>query len=73
MKMKSIRLDFPAENLSINNGDLLCILRDALQDKARTTSNLGVMNAAIAMSHSVANSDVDEYDDRYGGPVFYIP
>lgn len=73
MKMKSIRIDFPAEGISINDRDIPALIAAALmagKDKASTAGGQVLHAAAVACSKA---SYVEEYDDRFGGPVFYIP
>jgi len=73
MKCKSIRIDFPVKRLSVSNKQLLDILSWALAAHAAETSNEGEARAAAVMAASACHARVDEYDDRDGGPVFYIP
>jgi len=71
-KMKSIRLDFPAEGLSIKNSEIAPLIAAALMagvDKA-TKKGKPVLKAA-ALAARVAT--VEEFDDRFGHPVFYVP
>jgi hypothetical protein len=73
MDMKSIRLDFPAAGLSISNHEIIVLLQDALIAAATSGASKGRREAARALAAAVAQADINEYDDRYGGPVFYIP
>jgi hypothetical protein len=71
-KMKSIRLDFPAEGISIKNEEIAHLIAAALMagtDKA-TKKGKPVLKAAAMAARS---ANVDEYDNRFGSPVFYVP
>jgi len=72
---KSIRLDFPAADLSVSDRDLIVVLQDALLLYATNpnATNQGKLRASIRLNQAVARAQVDNYDDRFGGPVFYIP
>lgn len=71
--MKSIRLDFPAAGLSLSNSEILTVMQDAFLHMATHAKSEGRRGAAFALSRATADAEVHEYDDRYGGPVFYIP
>lgn len=71
-KMKSIRLDFPAEGISLKNDEIAHLIAAALMagtDKA-TKKGKPVLKAAAVAARS---ANVEEFDNRFGTPVFYIP
>lgn len=72
-QMKSIRLDIPASALSISNDDLLALMQDAFLQAATSHISKGYREAAAALSKATSEAKVNSYDDRYGGPVFYVP
>lgn len=68
MKMKSIRLDFPA-HLAAGRSDeqikgMLVVILRAMPDLLPMRN--AFLNAALKVN-------VDSYDDNDGSPVFYIP
>lgn len=71
-KMLSVRLDFPADKFPVPAEKLPALLMAALLNATDLNKNTKGNEALrrVAMQSKVS---VDEYDDRYGGPVFYIP
>lgn len=70
---KSIRLDFPAAGVSLSDHEILVLLQDALIAAATSKTTRGRQIVAAKLASAAARTHVDSYDDRYGGPVFYIP
>lgn len=70
---KSIRLDFPAAGLAISDRELIILLQDCFLAAATSGTTKGRQQAALKLSRAASFAQVNSYDDRYGGPVFYIP
>lgn len=71
-KMKSIQLNFPAEGISLKNEEIAHLIAAALMAGAEKATKKGkpVLKAAAVAARS---ANVEEYDDRFGSPVFYVP
>lgn len=73
MKMKSIRLDFPAEGLSLGDREILIAVQDAFLVLATASTTAGRRRVGETLARAVVGARVDAYDDALGSPVFYVP
>jgi len=82
MKMKSIRLDFPANVTNgLSNSQILAILGAALAIAHKKANTEPVKSTFLELAQSTVRARVNEFDDlreKNGGvpctgPVFYIP
>lgn len=71
-KMYSIRLDFPAKYAEGLTKPQILRLLSATLDTGAAAKKLGYERATLT-AMSLCESEVNEYDDKHGGPVFYIP
>lgn len=70
---KSIRLDFPADMINLSDQELLALMQDCFLAGMTSGTTKARQRAALSLSQAVSKACVKDYDDRYGGPVFYIP
>jgi hypothetical protein len=70
--MKSVRLDFPAEGISLSNEQITHVIAAGLASAASKSNKAGksVLKAAAVAARSAS---VDEFDNRFGHPIFYVP
>lgn len=70
---KSIRLDFPALGLSLSDDELLTLIQDCFIAAATSNTTRARREAAQVLARAVVGAQVNHFDDRLGGPVFYVP
>jgi hypothetical protein len=73
MNCRSIRLDFPADGLSISDKEVLILIQDCFIAAATSGTTIGRREAAMKLAKAASEARVERYDNRYGSPVFYVP
>jgi hypothetical protein len=71
MKMQSIRLDI--QDTGMKGPELKRLLAAALRKAAAHNAVDSEAEALGALADAAQGASVNDYDDQYGGPVFYIP